>query len=142
MNTTNQPHCPYCNKPAVLVTGAVIYPHRPDLFALKFWQCAPCKAHVGCHKSGAVMRVGNRKVTSDGTVPLGRLANAQLRQAKSAAHAAFAPLWRAGGMQRREAYAWLADQLGITVANCHIGEFDIEGCRAVVTAVAAYRMAA
>mgnify|MGYP001068973319 CR=1 FL=1 len=126
--------CPYCDRAAALVTGAVIYPHRPDLFGLKFWQCEPCDAYVGCHKAGA--RVGPG-VISDGTLPLGRLANAALRRAKSAAHAAFDPLWKSRVMKRREAYAWLAKELGISSANCHIGMFDVDACQAVVAVVKA-----
>jgi hypothetical protein len=122
------PKCPYCDRPAQLVSGATIYPHRPDLLSLKFWQCAPCEAHVGCHRAGA--RVDG--VISDGTIPLGRLANAELRRAKSAAHAAFDPLWKSRQMGRREAYAWLAKRLGISQANCHIGMFDVAACKAVV----------
>jgi hypothetical protein len=125
--------CPYCDRPAALVTGAAIYPHRPDLFGLKFWQCAPCDAYVGCHKAGAHVD----GVISDGTLPLGRLANAALRKAKSAAHAAFDPLWKSRSMKRGEAYRWLARELGISSANCHIGMFDIDACRAVVAAVKA-----
>lgn len=123
-------HCPYCDRPAVLTTGARIYPHRPDLFALKFWQCAPCEAWVGCHKVG--------RGYGDGTRPLGRLANAELRAAKSAAHAAFDPLWMAKGNKgeaRKRAYRWLAQELRISEANCHIGMFDVAQCRAVVDAV-------
>ena len=70
--------CPYCNNPAVLVGGDVIYPHRPDLYEKKFWQCDPCDAYVGCHRPG----VGY----GDGTRPLGRLANAELREAKKNVH--------------------------------------------------------
>lgn len=113
--------CPYCGKAAERVTGAVIYPHRPDLFGKKFWRCAPCGAHVGCHGTSAT--------------PLGRLANAELRRAKMAAHAAFDPLWKSRRMNRSQAYAWLADALGVSPANCHIGMFDVDGCNAVVAAV-------
>lgn len=127
------PVCPYCGRASVMVAGAAIYPHRPDLFGLKFWQCQPCDAYVGCHKTGA--RVDG--VISDGTLPLGRLANAELRKAKSAAHAAFDPLWKSRTMKRGEAYRWLARELGISTANCHIGMFDVDACRAVVAAVKA-----
>ncbi len=66
------------------------------------------------------------------TESVGRLANAELRRAKSAAHAAFDPLWQRRPTHRRDAYAWLAEQLGIAVRDCHIGEFDLELCRRVV----------
>jgi hypothetical protein len=110
--------CSYCDRPAELVTGRTIYPHRPDLFHQRFYRCEPCGAYVGCHR---------------GTVqPLGRLANAELRRAKIAAHAAFDPIWRSGRSSRSDAYAWLAKQLGIAIQNCHIGMFDVEQCRRVV----------
>lgn len=127
-----RPTCPYCDRQPELVTGAKIYPHRPDLFAKKFWLCAPCDAYVGCHPPAG--RKGKGGV-GDGSVPLGRLANAELRRAKQAAHAAFDPLWRSGEMSRSEAYAWLASALGISGENCHIGMFGVEGCRAVIAAM-------
>lgn len=129
--------CPYCDKPAELVGGHRIYRHRPDLNHLLFWRCDTCDAHVGCHRRGATVQIGNERMRSDGTLPLGRLANAELRRAKRRAHDAFDAMWWSGDMTRQEAYAWLADALGITVANCHIGMFDLDGCNAVIAAVAA-----
>lgn len=116
--------CPYCGDQAKLVTGAVIYSHRPDLHEKKFWQCAPCGAYVGCHKPN--------KGHGDGTRPLGRLANAELRAAKISAHACFDPIWVMGEMARAQAYKWLASGLGIETKNCHIGMFDVEMCKKVV----------
>jgi hypothetical protein len=110
--------CPYCGKPASLVVGRVIYPHRSDLADKPVWACLPCGAWVGCHP-------GTKR-------PLGRLADADLRKAKMAAHAAFDPLWRSGEMRRKAAYAWLAKQLGITGKEAHIGMFDLATCRRVV----------
>lgn len=114
--------CDYCQQPAQLVNGEAIYPHRPDLYHLRFWQCVPCGAWVGCHK-------GTKR-------PLGRLANAELRTAKIAAHVAFDQLWKrttpAGCYSRTGAYKWLAGQLGITVERCHIGMFNVAQCERVV----------
>lgn len=114
--------CPYCDAKVQLVGGLAIYPHRPDLAHKLFYRCWPCDAHVGCHP--------------DTTKPLGRLANAELREAKKAAHAAFDPLWTAGAKKgkRSAAYAWLADALGIDGKECHIGMFDVADCRRVVAA--------
>lgn len=112
--------CDYCGNAARLVTGGVIYPHRSDLNQKHFYQCKPCGAHVGCHPGT--------------TAALGRLADAELRRAKSAAHAAFDPLWQAKGrrLTRSAAYAWLARELGIKPADCHIGMFDVATCNRVV----------
>lgn len=127
------PICPYCGLFSVLVKGDVIYPHRPDLYQLNFYQCAPCDAYVGCHKTG------------DWKKPLGRLANAELRQAKSAAHAAFDPVWQqrfeikrasdpayTKSMARGGRYKKLAQLMGIPKSECHIGMFDVEQCKTVV----------
>ena len=124
------PICLYCSSASVLVGGDAIYPHRPDLYQFKFWQCAPCDAFVGCHKFGAI----SDGVRSDGALPLGRLANAELRKAKRSAHAAFDPLWHNGYFDsRRDAYKWLAKKLGISRKVCHIGMFDVTQCRMVVS---------
>lgn len=82
-----------------------------------------------------------------------------LREARRAAHAAFDPLWlgaialspycstmklagRGSGRRRkahrricrtarRRAYEWLAEQMGMIVAECHIRMFDADQCRRV-----------
>lgn len=112
--------CRYCNRPAQLVTGDRVYPHRPDLRQHKFWRCAPCGAWVGVHP-------GTDK-------PLGILATAELRRLKTLVHAALDPLWlkRPRRMKRGEAYAWLAKGLGITSDECHVGMFDEDRCRAAL----------
>lgn len=119
--------CDYCHRPAQLVTGAVIYPHRADLLHKRFWHCAPCGAYVGCHDR-------NRRLGFRGDEPKGRLANAALRRAKIAAHAAFDPIWKSMEMTRTAAYEWLASALGVSVANMHIGMLDMDGCSAVIAA--------
>lgn len=115
--------CDYCNQPAELVTGRTVYPHRPDLFHKMFWVCHPCDARVGCHAKGS------------GREPLGRLANAELRAAKVAAHSAFDPLWRGAKnhkVARTTAYQWLARRMGLAGSQCHIGMFTVEQCQRVV----------
>lgn len=115
---TMNPACPYCGKMSDKVSGREIYPHRPDLYAKVFYQCAPCDAYVGCHP-------GTDK-------PMGRLANAELRRAKLQAHGAFDFIWKSGLKTRGSAYKWLAKQPGIPKEECHIGMFDVATCRKVV----------
>lgn len=116
--------CPYCDNEALLVSGRSIYPHRPDLFNRYFYECEPCGAYVGCHRANKKHGVG--------TVPLGRLANAELRRAKCEAHKAFDLLWREGSMRRGAAYTGLANALGIPQKECHIGMFDVAQCEQVI----------
>lgn len=116
--------CPYCEKPAALVSGTTIYPNRQDLSTKKIWQCAACDAHVGCHDAGCGQ--GN------GSKPLGTLANAELRAARKRAHAAFDPIWTSKRMRRVDAYDWLSIQLGRTVRRTHIALFGVTLCERVV----------
>lgn len=119
--------CP--NDQAEFVTGAVIYPHRPELAEKKAWRCSSCGAYVGCHP---------------GTVdPLGRPAGPETRNARQYVHRVLDPLWRdapafydkgakAYGIRRAaraRVYAWLADRMGLTAEECHTGMFTIEQCR-------------
>lgn len=108
-----------------MVHGSEIYPHRPDLSGLLFYACKPCEAWVGTH-----MKTGE---------PLGTLANKQTRNARMRAHQWFDPIWKKGHAKRRDAYIWLAGQLGIPFDDTHIGSFDIETCDRVVNAVKAWR---
>lgn len=56
----------------------------------------------------------------------------ELAKARIAAHAAFDPFWQSGRFQRSIAYEWLAGELGIPVAKCHMVLFDVAQCRRVV----------
>lgn len=104
--------CPYCAQPAELMLSSAPLYRGIDYGPV--WICRPCQAWVGCHP--------------ETTNPLGRLANAALRRAKMAAHAAFDPLFKSGRMKRGEAYAWLAKALGIEKTACHIGMMDEAQC--------------
>ena len=121
------PICPYCNTTSELVYGTLLYPHNPALAHLPFYYCGPaCDAWVGCHK--------------DTEIPLGRLANAELRHWKVQAHVAFDKLWRVSTISkrkelRRRAYLLLAEQMGLPPSECHIGKMDVTLCKLVIEIV-------
>lgn len=111
--------CPYCGREAEFITGKQLYEFSPEFHKKRFYACMPCRAWVGVHQGT--------------TTPLGRLANAELRQLKIAAHAVFDPKWKkCGPRSRTRAYGWLAEQLGIKPQDCHIGMFDEETCRRAI----------
>lgn len=123
------PVCPYCHANSVFsATSSHLYSR--DYGAV--WECRPCKAWVGCHPDGT---------------PLGRLADAGLRQWKMRAHAAFDPLWKAkmrrDGCSQAKArgagYKWLAEQMGMAREDCHIGMMGEGDCRRVVEICRAVR---
>jgi len=109
--------CIECGAGAKLVGGKRIYPHRPDLFAKQFWLCG-CGAYCGCHP-------GTEQ-------PLGSPCGPDTRKARSAAHAAFDPMWKRGHMGRRAAYKWLAEATGIDPDRCHMGMMTADEARCVV----------
>jgi len=113
--------CKYCDRQAVLRMGCEVYHGRPDLARKLFWVCTPCGARVGCHP-------GTDK-------PLGDLADANLRDARAAAHRALDRVWGDGSMTRGQAYRWLAGAIKVKPSRCHIGQFDESQCSAVVKAV-------
>lgn len=110
--------CGECGKPCGLVDGRTVYPNRPDLAAKVMWRCAVCGAYVGVHEGT--------------TQPLGSPAGPETRKARERAHGAFDILWarkiRRDGVSKSEArgaaYKWLAGELGIAPADCHIGMMD------------------
>lgn len=121
--------CPYCAAPAVIQTGHQLYFGRaPQLDGLKFWVCIPCSAWVGCHKPGSFHMENGVKVFHGEAEPMGRLANAELRRLKMAAHDLLDPLWRSKKMTRSKVYKWLAKQMDLPLERTHIGEFNEEQC--------------
>jgi len=118
--------CPYCGKPTEYVDSSVIYGNSYGMIYL----CRDCRAYVGVHK--------------DTDQALGRLANAELREAKKEAHFYFDQIaktnlinkiWKKhipNMSNRNKAYLWLSNQLGIPREICHIGMFDIESCYRVI----------
>lgn len=106
--------CPYCGKPAKWVSNKVVY-GRPYGKSYMIWCCGDCDAYVGCH--------GNTKV------PLGTMANAELREWRKKAHNRIDPFWKNGDLTRAEVYGFLKEHFGREI---HIGESDIETCKRIV----------
>lgn len=120
--------CPYCMNEAIYMDSKRIYGVSYGMV----YACLRCDAYVGVHR-------GTYK-------PKGRLANKELRQWKIKAHASFDPLWmrkfeiekNKNGKRykkstaRSDGYRWLAQRLGLTENECHIGMFDIDLCKRVI----------
>lgn len=112
--------CPYCLSPTIFTNSREIYDGRD--FGM-IYICRPCMAWVGCHR-------GTERA-------MGRLANAELRAWRKAAHGDFDR--RAKKMESRMAgYKWLSEQMGLTVDKTHIGMFDIDQCKQVIKICGGY----
>lgn len=110
--------CDYCGRRAEFVDSSIVYGRSYGMIYL--CRCKPGYAFVGVHK-------GTDR-------PLGRLADAGLREWKKRAHAAFDPIWKEGRFRgrRNAAYAWLSEQMNLPVEKTHIGMFDEKQCEQVV----------
>lgn len=121
--------CPYCGAGTKVIDSALVYAGQGYGWLVACARWPACDAYVGCHRG-----------TTD---PKGRLADRALREAKTKAHAVFDPLWlhpkRDRKNRRDKAYAWLAQQLGIKPAYCHIGMMDVKDCLRVVDLCRKYR---
>ena len=104
--------CQYCGSQAFLRPASVLDKTEKEDCGSMFYVCARypvCDAYVTAH-------AGNH-------MPMGTLANRQLRQKRRAAHVAFNRLWQSNIMTRKEAYRWLQIQLGVDPEDAHIAKF-------------------
>lgn len=110
--------CNVCGAKAELVDNSVIYGRSYGKHPY-MWLCPKCGAYIGTHPNNA---------------PLGALANQETRDARKAAHHVFDQLWNHSKVfdSRGAAYRWLAEALGISRTECHIGHMDIEMCDRVL----------
>jgi hypothetical protein len=129
--------CPYCASEVELVTGGDVYPERPELADRKIWRCTCCDAYVGCYRSGArVVLRGGEEVISDGTLPMGSLANEELRAARIETHRMFDALTLPPAlMARRDAYAWMGRLLNVPTEEAHIASLTYDECVKVQLAI-------
>jgi hypothetical protein len=125
------PNCDYCGAPASLTrAGEENYPYRDDHGPL--WICADCQAWIGIFPR------------STRNVPLGRLADARLRELKGQLHAALEPLAQAKVRRDRcsifEARAkgirWVMELIGASLPEKGtIHSLDAEQCERAVAAI-------
>ena len=100
--------CPVCGGGVKRVSETDIYRREytgKEMVACEYYPS--CDTYVGTHK--------------DSGLPLGRLAGWVDRMKKKKAHKFFDPLWKEGHMTRPEAYAELAEYLGVPPEYCHMG---------------------
>ncbi len=111
------PQCHYCNIPAELVKGNVIYPHRSDLFDKNFWYCENCGAYVGCHNGSKLQK--------------GFLANTELRKLRIECHRLFDKTW-SNKKERDKNYRKLGKSMGINHKQLHFGYSNEKECKAAI----------
>ncbi len=113
--------CRYCGNHVVLTSNKEIYGR--EFGNGKIYLCRNCGAFVGTHP---------------GTdIPLGTLANEELREYRKEAHFWFDRIWKRPTRitTRYKAYGWLALKMELPREKTHIGMFEKEQCIKVVELV-------
>lgn len=103
--------CPYCKSKVKLVNNQEVYGRSIGLWPFVYVCQSSCDAHVGVH--------------ADTDIPLGILANKELRAAKQVAKQSFHAMMYRCGMSRQAAYKWLAEKMGIPLSHTHYGWFTL-----------------
>lgn len=107
--------CPHCRSSVSVVRNDEIYGKCYGDWPWAYL-CDGCGAYVGMHPFTAI--------------PLGTLANEEQRRARKTCKVDFEVLWKTGRITRDQAYAELADHMGIEKEACHFGWFDVDQCHA------------
>lgn len=113
--------CPYCGSQALLRLASVVYGPKASDPAAPYFICArfpACDSYVAAHR--------------DTRLPMGTLANSELRRKRIEAHRAFGHLWESGLMTKKQAYLWLQAKLDLPEREAHIGKFSTFRCEEVI----------
>lgn len=108
--------CRYCgpDTPVSLVSNSEIYGREYGDWPYAYF-CKSCDSYIGVHPNT--------------DIPLGTLANRELREARKKNKPLFLDLQKVRRWTRKQAYSWLANKMGIPVSNCHWGWFEEEECQ-------------
>lgn len=111
--------CPYCGSTVVLRSADGIYQDNSRKAMLYVCSHYPqCDTYVRTHPGT--------------TIPVGELANRELRVLRNRAHHYFDQLHHRGLMTKQEAYLWLAALLQVPLSQAHIGYLGEYYCSQVI----------
>jgi ribosomal protein L37AE/L43A len=116
----NGTRCPYCGSPVVLRSADGIY--HENKCGAKLYVCSrypACDAYVR-------IREGSKNI------PMGSMANGELRALRIEAHRCFDRIHQSGLMSRQDAYAWLAGIVSAPLTHAHIGQLGEYYCKVVI----------
>ena len=122
---TNRNHrkgmrCPYCGAPVIFRSADGIY--RDNSRQAMLYVCSrypKCDAYVRVHPGT--------------NIPVGELANHDLRTLRRTAHDYFDRLHQNGLMSKQDAYRWLATLISTPMSQAHIGYLGEYYCKKVIT---------
>lgn len=111
--------CPYCGSPVVYRSADGIYHDNSRHTMLYVCGRYPeCDAYVRVHAGTSI--------------PVGTMANHELRALRRTAHLYFDQLYLSGYMNKQDAYYWLADLVSAPLPEAHIGYLGEYYCKQVI----------
>lgn len=116
---TNRMRCPYCGAPVTLRSADGIY--KNNSHDMKLYVCInypKCDSYVRVHAGT--------------NIPVGTMANHELRSLRRTAHHYFDKLYKSGIMSKQGAYLWLSDLLQSPLSEAHIGYLGEYYCKQVI----------
>lgn len=118
-NQEQQMRCPYCGSRVIYRSAEGIYKDNSRNAMLYVCSKYPeCDAYVRVH-------AGTK-------IPVGSLANQELRKLRREVHYYFNQLYESGLMSKQDAYQWLADIISAPMSEAHIGHMGDYYCRQVI----------
>ena len=111
--------CPYCGSPVVYRSADGIY--RDNSKGTMLYVCSrypECDSYVRVHAGT--------------NIPVGSIANHELRTLRRTAHHYFDQLYESGYMSKQDAYQWLADLIMAPLSEAHIGHLGEYYCKQVI----------
>ena len=113
------PRCPYCGSHSVLRSADGIYRCNDKNTMLYVCSRYPaCDSYVRVHPGTKI--------------PVGTMANRELRSLRNEAHRNFDQLHKQGLMSKEDAYHWLASILAAPLGQAHIGYLGEYYCKQVI----------
>ena len=115
-------HCPYCRAKATLHPASYVFGKsaKPGSLLYVCDRYPACDAYVGAHQKTKL--------------PMGTLADGDLRYKRIQTHRAFDWLWTSGLMTKSQAYKWMQAKLGISGSQAHIAKFSYYMCDQLIAA--------
>lgn len=116
---TTQMRCPYCGSHVVYRSADGIY--QDNRKGVMLYACAKypaCDAYVRVHRGTKL--------------PVGSLANHELRALRRTAHYYFDQLYKSGYMSKQDAYQWLAHLIMAPLSEAHIGYLGEYYCTQII----------
>lgn len=115
----SQMRCPYCGSPVIYRSADGIYHDNSRGTMLYVCSHYPeCDAYVRVHAGT--------------NIPVGSLANHELRTLRRMAHHYFDRLHQSGLMSKQDAYQWLAELISAPLSQAHIGYLGEYYCKQVI----------